>query len=97
MKIFPIRFSCASIVEYSHIFMIKHPHKILEIRAVFWYNAADSLEDFPDISEVKCIVRFRRCWKQIYFDLIIHEQRAVNEFGEIISNFFTKFLKEETD
>lgn len=77
--------------------MIKHPHKTLEIRAVFRDDAADSLEDFPNISEVKCVVRFGRCWKKIDLDLIVHEQRAVYKFGEIISNFFTEFLKEETD
>ena len=57
-----------AVVINSGIFMVPKMNEIFHWTDIFRIGRANSLNYFPNVSQVECIMRFRGSWQQLCFD-----------------------------
>ena len=83
-----------SIMINSHILVVPKPQCIFSPASIFWWCAADSLENFPDISEMEVIVRSIIGCCKFAPGLLIYWYSSLNHLAMNIGNRRTESLVE---
>ena len=83
-----------SIMINSHILVVPKFQCIFSPASIFWWCAADSLENFPDISEVEIIMRVFVWSFEVTSGLFINWQTGFDHLWMDIFHFFTKVSME---